>query len=357
MLNTFQFTHPGKGATSKTIYQAINYLGFQFTHPGKGATRRRKVPIVGDCVSIHAPWEGCDVINTSTLMASIKFQFTHPGKGATIPPKQSASVIRRFNSRTLGRVRLSEMVRWVYDCYVSIHAPWEGCDDRQRHTALLLSACFNSRTLGRVRHILTLLSTDTTAVFQFTHPGKGATSSTIASSSLSFCFNSRTLGRVRRPLFGGFPGRKRVSIHAPWEGCDKIIARLYGGWRVSIHAPWEGCDRSASCSGFVFFTFQFTHPGKGATAMMIALYISLTSFNSRTLGRVRLILVAFIPHSFSVSIHAPWEGCDILTWSPRTKRGGFNSRTLGRVRRVLSSEVSQADKVSIHAPWEGCDRV
>ena len=57
-------------------------------------------------------------------------------------------------------------------------------------------------------------------LFQFTHPGKGAT------------------------VTSGFRGWKvNVSIHAPWEGCDARRAdQGPGDNAVSIHAPWEGCD-------------------------------------------------------------------------------------------------------------------
>ena len=58
---------------------------------------------------------------------------------------------------------------------VSIHAPREGCDS-------------NTRT-----------KTDLDKVFQFTHPGRGAT----------------IIGHV---LFGDIT----VSIHAPREGCDVL---------------------------------------------------------------------------------------------------------------------------------------
>ena len=55
-------------------------------------------------------------------------------------------------------------------------------------------------------------------------------------------------------------------------------------------------------------------------------------FNSRTLGRVRLSYNPDVLLLAVVSIHAPWEGCDV------------RSRTIKLVRLV-----------SIHAPWEGCD--
>ena len=100
-----------------------------------------------------------------------------------------------FNSRTLGRVRLStRSIRAIY-AIVSIHAPWEGCDTPQRYTIL------------------------TTHMFQFTHPGKGATVELL---------------HVVQDV--------EVSIHAPWEGCDKSYHLQEAERDVSIHAPWEGCD-------------------------------------------------------------------------------------------------------------------
>ena len=100
------------------------------------------------------------------------FQFTHPGRGAT-PAHPS---LYQFNE-------------------VSIHAPREGCDD-------LLFFClrdlrrFNSRTPGGVRLVP---DSDYSGVgmFQFTHPGRGATGET-----------SKAEGLIP------------VSIHAPREGCD-----------------------------------------------------------------------------------------------------------------------------------------
>ena len=56
----FQFTHPGKGATSVRIWLGSISV-FQFTHPGKGATAFRRLQVQAHQVSIHAPWEGCDL--------------------------------------------------------------------------------------------------------------------------------------------------------------------------------------------------------------------------------------------------------------------------------------------------------
>ena len=123
----FQFTHPGKGATSIDTSLRVMHPEFQFTHPGKGATGPRPLRFSAYHVSIHAPWEGCDFFCGRKPPLPPKFQFTHPGKGATAscshsrwwlkfqfthPGKGATGEvvcwhigIARFNSRTLGRVR------------------------------------------------------------------------------------------------------------------------------------------------------------------------------------------------------------------------------------------------------------
>ena len=172
----FQFTHPGKGATScpRRLFSSLSSFNsrtlgrvrqerenaltfcnwFQFTHPGKGATYAH-----GDNQRTRA-----------------KFQFTHPGKGATKFLCHRLIIMWCFNSRTLGRVRLAL-------CAISQDGVCR----------------FNSRTLGRVRPPSPCNSLPPTR-FQFTHPGKGATG-----------------GQVHRRC--ALP----VSIHAPWEGCDSVV--------------------------------------------------------------------------------------------------------------------------------------
>ena len=79
----FQFTHPGRGATVEIKLMQAN-AEFQFTHPGRGATRAlisSYATVIA--VSIHAPREGCDGASRSICPLSMRFQFTHPGRGAT----------------------------------------------------------------------------------------------------------------------------------------------------------------------------------------------------------------------------------------------------------------------------------
>ena len=199
---------------SRRIDRAIT---FQFTHPGKGATRALLRQALFYPVSIHAPWEGCDWCSAITNCYTKSVSIHAPWEGCDVP-----CLVRELNPG------------------VSIHAPWEGCDSDQRLTFQM--ACgFNSRTLGRVRLALSPPNSSVQSFnsrtlgrvrprrsipivsfweFQFTHPGKGAT------------------GRRNEADIAS-----TVSIHAPWEGCDHLPVYQYNGRsRVSIHAPWEGCD-------------------------------------------------------------------------------------------------------------------
>ena len=177
-----------------TLRETIIWVKFQFTHPGKGATY-----LVRYLTTF--PW----------------FQFTHPGKGATSPRSPRSPWTPCFNSRTLGRVR----------------------PKRARHRGQ--AACFNSRTLGRVRlGRYSKLSDD--RMFQFTHPGKGAT----------------------RPL-RTLSGVLYVSIHAPWEGCDREWLK-FGVATICFNSRTLGrVRRERAIRSILTCKFQFTHPGKGAT--------------------------------------------------------------------------------------------
>ena len=168
--------------------------------------------------------------------------------------------------------------------------------------------------------------------FQFTHPGRGATTVSVSSDLIH-----------------------SVSIHAPREGCDSrdpmlvvlsagFNSRTPGGVRlvtgstiklvrlVSIHAPREGCDlRVSALAGFLTM-FQFTHPGRGATILAKSPLMLRPCFNSRTPGGVRQSTALANSHLY-VSIHAPREGCDLATCVSKIIFRSFNSRTPGGVRR------------------------
>ena len=99
--------------------------------------------------------------------------------------------------------------------------------------------------------------------FQFTHPGRGATSTVDTPRGGVSCFNSRTPGGVRRCHLSFCFGSEKFQFTHPGRGATAI--RKHGG-----------VDRR----------FQFTHPGRGATHDKRMQHL-MDSFNSRTPGGVR----------------------------------------------------------------------
>ena len=189
---------------------------FQFTHPGRGATKEAIRSLGVRSVSIHAPREGCDGV-LLFLRATLRFQFTHPGRGATL-------------SNCEGDTRRA----------VSIHAPREGCDYKHCLHSTYVQR-FNSRTPGGVRRDFAL-SRMLSSLFQFTHPGRGATvSDAVAVYDYPVSIHAPREGCDITPMY--VSAIFVVSIHAPREGCDiTILSAKSLTLRVSIHAPREGCD-------------------------------------------------------------------------------------------------------------------
>ena len=147
------------------------------------------------------------------------------------------------------------------------------------------------------------------------------------------------LFQFTHPVWGATDGRKQndrrfyVSIHAPRVGCDlHHRAVVQSASVVSIHAPRAGCDylldiRQRCCMRFnsrtpcgvrpiraltrcPLYTFQFTHPVRGATKYE-ALSLALTTFQFTHPVRGATSFVLVLVDSYRVSIHAPRAGCDL----------------------------------------------
>ena len=325
----FNSRTPG-GVRLGNVGKAIKLLFVSIHAPREGCDELAKVLKPLTFVSIHAPREGCDPcsafaqrcvrrFNSRTpggvrhLAEEIakdeaKFQFTHPGRGATCVE--------------IDLPALDE---------VSIHAPREGCDSAGYSPA------------------------DYMAEFQFTHPGRGATARKhVCEVGWVVSIHAPREGCDQHALHCTARNTK-VSIHAPREGCDVVkVWAFVQTIAVSIHAPREGCDTLQSSLISPLMTFQFTHPGRGATRGMGAPGRGACGFNSRTPGGVR----------------QQWQIWAIVTLS-------FNSRTPGGVRLLITYALSiwlwfqfthpgrgatlqprhhtLTSQVSIHAPREGCD--
>ena len=152
------------------------------------------------------------------------------------------------------------------------------------------SRSFNSRTPCGVRRKAEAVN-DYRALFQFTHPVRGATARLAIYTASSQCFNSRTPCGVRLPERGA-----GNQAHA-----------------VSIHAPRAGCDTQDYLQQVLSAKFQFTHPVRGATRAHFCSTSMEACFNSRTPCGVRLLPTFVTDSPMRVSIHAPRAGCDLWT--------------------------------------------
>ena len=123
---------------------------------------------------------------------------------------------------------------------VSIHAPREGCDCaeklRRHDTCVSIHAPREGCDSGWT------VPSSVTSMFQFTHPGRGATQQRRCDRTHPWRFNSRTPGGVRQ----------RAAASGLGLGC--FNSRTPGGVRPLIGGLLN-----------FFGAFQFTHPGRGAT--------------------------------------------------------------------------------------------
>ena len=192
-------------------------------------------------------------------------------------------------------------------------------------------------------------------------------------------FNPRTPYGMRPIEFTKNIMTIRISIHAPFTGCDKRIKRPRTcrfnfnprtpyGMRpqyclqisalhlISIHAPLTGCD-----------------PGSSGHSS-----ISVYYFNPRTPYGMRPLWDAIKGTPCNISIHAPLTGCDKTTNTTSSRKAkfqsthplrdattamkatlttdwNFNPRTPYGMRLVFYFCFSYVCSISIHAPLTGCD--
>ena len=194
------------------------------------------------------------------------FQSTHPARGAT------------FN--------LGHNFGLLY--VISIHAPREGCDPTAGRGRYLRDN-FNPRTPRGVRPMSSLSRSRASLHFNPRTPrGVRPVPSPTGWASLKFQSTHPARGATCK-LGGGRKMTPNISIHAPREGCDRLLWMLLLPTQISIHAPREGCDGQRVCI--------WGYP---------------KDFNPRTPRGVRPSATrpAIIP--FSISIHAPREGCDVI---------------------------------------------
>ena len=192
-------------------------------------------------------------------------------------------------------------------------------------------------------------------------------------------FNPRTPCGVRHksacllPRAGHFNPRTPcgVRLAAPTQARSR--------YSISIHAPLAGCDAVLRPAFPIMCAFQSTHPLRGATAWVEAMFcLSVISIHAPLAGcdgAKHLCGICAEP----ISIHAPLAGCDQRFGICGDNANHFNPRTPCGVRRsaqaiCLSLPTFQSTHplrgatsicssmvalilISIHAPLAGCDNI
>ena len=230
-----------RGATPECVPTFCG-IRFQSTHPLRGATTPFWCPIWTPPISIHAPLAGCDqLLQTAHLTKFISIHAplagcdglqSHPTPGQTnFNPRTPCGVRRQCSSTAIwkwafqsthplrGATRLTS-IRQAVNSYISIHAPLAGCDATPE-TRTVRGADFNPRTPCGVRHALRLPS-GFTALFQSTHPLRGATGLRALVAELTNKFQSTHPLRGATSSDCAIPTRFKISIHAPLAGCDRF---------------------------------------------------------------------------------------------------------------------------------------
>ena len=223
------------------------------------------------------------------------FQSTQPVRGATWALLYAALSDSNFNPRT-----------------PSSNTSKVSCD-------------FNPRTPHGVR-LVTALTGATGALFQSTHPSRGATGPEAIRCCWRPDFNPRTPHGVRLVYF---PWRRWHSHFNP---------RTPHGVRLNIDNMFcttvdfnprtpHGVRLYLSEQLLTQGKFQPTHPSRGATVLFTQQWDGVDNFNPRTPHGVRQAYHPAHPAGPAISIHAPREGCDDAKELTTMARENFNPRT------------------------------
>ena len=192
-------------------------------------------------------------------------------------------------------------------------------------------------------------------MFQFTHPGRGATDfvgdvkrifkvsihapregcdcSSTTTAARSWCFNSRTPGGVRHTRPRGFLGDMEFQFTHPGRGATVCICLFGDNVEFQFTHPGRGATRLFRDFHEGVIKFQFTHPGRGATSELRRRPKAGLGFQFTHPGRGATTLseARHLRHRMFQFTH-PGRGATIPTNTTTQCHSRFNSRTPGGVR-------------------------
>ena len=333
----FQSTRPRRGATRLFPVFQFHMICFNPRAPGGARQYVASIPFLNTYVSIHAPPEGRDTIQTLYARHIARFNPRAPG-GARHYTVHMIVGVDEFQSTRPRRGATSDLPSFQAYLDVSIHAPPEGRDETATYKD---PDGFQSTAPGGARQLTDMKRPGKDEVsihappegrdedlvfeylsFQSTRPRRGATRCLMPLPPM-VCFNPRPNAGLHR---------YRVSIHAPPEGRDSDQPAANHKDHVSIHAPPEGRDDMSGLLNDTLLMFQSTRPRRGATFIPMFEGAAFAGFNPRAPGGARLYHATTF-NSKNVSIHAPPEGRDVISlFTCAGPNLSFNPRAPGGAR-------------------------
>ena len=154
------------------------------------------------------------------------------------------------------------------------------------------------------------------------------------------------------------PGRKWTfqSTH-PLRGATGILEAIPQIIAISIHAPLAGCDVAATEATLALLNFNPRTPCGVRPEWVAILTPIITDFNPRTPCGVRRLPIEGLTEAANISIHAPLAGCDGLTTEQATETYNFNPRTPCGVRPQRWSTPSKTLTFQSTHPLRGATPV
>ena len=262
---SFLSTLPARGATDGHGGHLRHGL-FLSTLPARGATSCAHRPAPSVIISIHAPREGSDDLDTLQHIGltdfyprsprgerptgqvqgikAVTFLSTLPARGATESLAEAISIQLQFLSTLPARGATVQSSCGCDRHTISIHAPREGSDSSLQKAGAG-SANFYPRS-PRGERQTAFNSNGLGVLFLSTLPARGAT---------------------HRP--GPRDQGCNISIHAPREGSDvRATVTTSQNKNISIHAPREGSDTLVRFSPPIKIIISIHAPREGSDAKL-----------------------------------------------------------------------------------------
>ena len=323
----FLSTLPARGAT-RELGLSWNADKFLSTLPARGATEQYQAIFGEVVISIHAPREGSDRLQSVVFELYLYFYPRSP-RG-----ERQVCIIRMYTGASFlstlpARGATAAPMGVIHDVAISIHAPREGSDQGALVGPGEVEISIHAPREGSDGRGLHRRAPTRSISIHAPREGSDLYSAP-SGPMMSISIHAPREGSDC-PLAASAGSPPLISIHAPREGSDPICAKITANRNISIHAPREGSDGFSAGGNDGIPDFYPRSPrGERRLAVVIAeilLYFyprsprgerplsvpksqPTVTFLSTLPARGATSHPPFLFFCTGISIHAPREGSD-----------------------------------------------